>query len=99
MLVAGVLDGQCAREMRQALLAAARACPGGLALDLSGVREGDLQGVAALVAACEAVRAAGHPVGLVAASAQMDGLMVLTGALHLLIDHLDVGPDDSGPPA
>ncbi|MEW1912999.1 STAS domain-containing protein [Kitasatospora sp. NPDC085895] len=98
LLMAGVLDARCAVELPEVLLSAARGCPGGLALDLRGVGECDEVGVAALGRACEHARRAGNPVGLAAATADLDRLMVLTDALHLVADHFDIGHDPQNPP-
>ncbi|MFD9123543.1 STAS domain-containing protein [Kitasatospora sp. NPDC059571] len=89
LLLSGALDSRCALELPEALLAAVRACPDGLALDLSGVDVCDEAGVAALARACEHARRFGHPVGLAASTADLDRLMVLTDTLHLVADHLD----------
>ncbi|WP_052391405.1 STAS domain-containing protein [Streptomyces sp. NRRL B-24484] len=88
MLVAGTLDDRCAPELPEALYSAARACPGGLALDLRAVVVCDEAGVAALARAGEYARRAGHAVGLAASTPDLDRLMVLTDTLHLVADHL-----------
>ncbi|WP_030273047.1 STAS domain-containing protein [Streptomyces sp. NRRL B-24484] len=94
LLLSGTLDSRCAPELPEVLLAAARACPDGLALDLRGVEECDAAGVAALGRACEHARMSGHPLGLAASTADLDRLMVFTDTLHLIAGHLDA---DSGP--
>lgn len=93
LVFSGVLDGRCAPELPDALFAAARACPKGVALDLRPVESCDEAGVAALARACEYARRAGHPVGLAASCARLDWLMVLTDTLHLVADHLTADPD------
>ncbi|WP_431676133.1 STAS domain-containing protein [Kitasatospora sp. KL5] len=98
LVVSGTLDARCAPELPDALLATARACSDGLALDLRGVEVCDAAGVAALGRACEHARRAGRPIGLAASTPDLDRLMVLTDSLHLVADHLDAGPDPAERP-
>ena len=93
LVVTGRLDVSCGQSLPEVLLSAARSSPGGLALDLSGVEACDMAGAVTLAGACERARTAGHPVGLAAASPEMDRVMVLTGTLHLVADDVAAGPD------
>ena len=97
LVVSGRLDVSCGQSLPEVLLSAARSSQGALALDLSGVEACDMAGAVTLAGACERARAAGYPVGLAAASPEMDRMMVLTGTLHLVADDIDAGPDAVGP--